>query len=212
MPQKTYRLILVLFFILILKVDFVIAQNPLSAFSPIWNEAKYKKANTGATVKYLSTKEKQILFVLNLVRMNPPLFASTAVKKFPARMGRTDLVKLPEYLSLLDTLNKLKPLPLLYPDSLCWVSARCHAASSGEIGYVGHERVSDKCSAVSRFSGECCHYGYSDPFDIVMSLLIDEGVPSLGHRKILLLKGFTRLGVAIAPHSEYGTNTVLDFD
>jgi hypothetical protein len=189
-----------------------IAQSPLAAYSAAWNNAMYKKANTGAKASYLSSKEKQIIYILNLARMNPPLFASTAVKQFPGRIGDDNLVNHPDYKSLLDTLKKLKPLPLLYPDSLSWVSARCHAASSGENGYVGHERISDKCNAVLHYSGECCHYGYSDPFNIVVSLLVDEDVPSLGHRKILLLKGFSKIGVALAPHKTYGMNTVLDLD
>jgi len=189
-----------------------VAQSPLSSYAAAWNNVMYKKANTAANAKYLSSKEKQIIYILNLARMNPPLFATTAVKQFPGRIGDGNLVKHPDYISLLDTLKKLKPLPLLYPDSLCWVSAKCHATSSGESGYVGHERVSDLCEVASHYSGECCHYGYSDPFSIVLSLLVDEDVPSLGHRKILLLKSFTKLGVALAPHKEYGINAVLDFD
>jgi uncharacterized protein YkwD len=189
-----------------------LAQNPLAKYNAAWNNVIYKKANTAAKANYLSNAEKQIIYILNLARMNPPLFASTAVKQFPARIGDDNLSAHPDFLSLLDTLKKLKPLPLLYPDSLCWVSAKCHATSSGNIGYVGHERVNDACEKLSNYSGECCHYGYSDPFSIVLSLLVDEDVPSLGHRKIMLLKGFTKLGVALAPHTEYGINAVLDFD
>jgi hypothetical protein len=46
--------------------------------------------------------------------------------------------------------------------------------------------------------------------EIVLQLLIDEDVPSLGHRRILLEK-YQTIGVSIQPHSHYGFNAVLDF-
>ncbi|HSC55136.1 MAG TPA: hypothetical protein VLC98_16000 [Phnomibacter sp.] len=188
------------------------AQNPLSRFSTAWNNAAYKKANTAAKANYLDAKEKQVIYILNLARMNPVLFANTVVPKFPARIGDDNLSKHRDYLSLLATLKKTKPLPILYPDSLCWVSANCHAVSSGEASYEGHDRINIICEEKSHFSAECCHYGYSDALDVVVSLLIDEDVPSLGHREILLMQRLTKVGVAFAPHKEYGVNTVLDFD
>jgi uncharacterized protein YkwD len=212
MKQSSCWLAVLLMTTFFFQYFFAIAQSPLAAYSPAWNNAMYKKANTAAKANYLSKQEKQIIYILNLARMNPPLFANTVVKQFPGKIGNRELTKHPDYISLIDTLKKLKPLPLLYPDSLCWLSAKCHATSSGETGYVGHNRVNDMCESVSHFSGECCHYGYADPFSIVISLLIDEDVPSLGHRKILLLKRFTKLGVSLAPHKEYGTNAVLDFN
>jgi len=45
----------------------------------------------------------------------------------------------------------------------------------------------------------------------VISLLIDENVHSLGHRKIMLSNEYTLIGVSLQPHINYGTNTVLDF-
>jgi uncharacterized protein YkwD len=59
--------------------------------------------------------------------------------------------------------------------------------------------------------GECCYYGVEDAFDIIVDLLIDQGVSSLGHRKICLSPSYTELGVSIQPHKTYSSNTVLDF-
>ncbi len=39
----------------------------------------------------------------------------------------------------------IHPLSLLYPDSLCFESAKCHAVSSGQKAYVGHERQTNEC-------------------------------------------------------------------
>ena len=59
--------------------------------------------------------------------------------------------------------------------------------------------------------GENCSYGYNDSESIVMSLLIDEGVASLGHRKNILSKDFKRVGVAIGKHPTYKYCAVMDF-
>jgi len=44
----------------------------------------------------------------------------------------------------------------------------------------------------------------------VIDLLIDCGVSNLGHRKILLSKEYTMMGVSIESHRDYNYNTVLD--
>ena len=52
--------------------------------------------------------------------------------------------------------------------------------------------------------------GSNNPVEIIIHLLIDKDIASLGHRKILLGK-YTSAGVSIQPHAEYRFNTVLDF-
>lgn len=184
--------------------------SPLAAYSAEWQKAEYMACNTGKNSNYFTTSEKEVLWILNMARINPPLFAETVLKKYPERSRRNHLVNVAEYKSLLSTLEKTKQLPLLYPDSLGWVSAKCHAISSGLAGYVGHQRQSSECNEKKRYSAECCDYGSSDPLDIIMDLVIDQGVPSLGHREALL-GPYNRVGISIQPHKGYGTNTVLDF-
>jgi hypothetical protein len=75
---------------------------------------------------------------------------------------------------------------------------------------VGHERKTQDSKLKKHYYGECCDYGHNDALEIVLSLLIDEGIPSLGHRDVCL-SNYVKLGVAIQPHKRYGTNTVLDF-
>ncbi len=185
--------------------------NPLSAYSIKWNDPAYRKANTAAKARYLGANEKQLIFIINLARTNPRLFAETVLKQYPEKTGKDFIKQSAEYKSLMDTLLQIKSLPMLAPDSLCWISAYCHALSSGKQGYAGHERVDEDCMKKQHYYGECCSYGYENPLDIFISLLIDEGVPSLGHRKILLLQGIEQIGISIQPHTTYGTNTVLDF-
>jgi hypothetical protein len=184
--------------------------NPLSKFSNEWNKEDYNKCNTAKDSKYLSANDRNVIWIINMARLNPTLFLNSILlnpnsSEFK-EINRRDFY----YNSLVADLKILSPnqTPLL-PDYKLFNSANCHAYESGKTGYVGHDRQKKKCQA--DFYGECCDYGSSEPIDIVMSLLIDEDVPSLGHRKIMLSNQYTLIGVSSQPHIDYGTNTVLDF-
>lgn len=185
--------------------------SPLARYGNEWNDMKYSRCNTAANAAYMTTPEKEIIYILNLVRSYPALFAKSVLARYPAFSGNNHLVNDAYYFkSLMDTLLSLKPLQLLAPDNTCFTSAKCHATQSGLTGYVGHVRKTQDCISKKYYYGECCDYGRTDPLDIVMSLLIDEGIPSLGHR-IVCLSNYTKIGVSIQPHTKYGTNAVLDF-
>jgi hypothetical protein len=187
-----------------------LAISPLSAYGEEWNNAKYAVCNTAKNAKYMSASEKELIYILNLARINPKLFCNTVVAKYPTISNKGYIKNSDYYTSLVDTMSKLQPLKILAPDSLCYVSAQCHAYNSGLTGYTGHTRDTDKCEQLKHFYGECCDYGYSNPLDIIMALLIDDGVASLGHRYICL-GNYTAIGVSIQPHKTYGTNAVMDF-
>jgi uncharacterized protein YkwD len=206
-----FHLLLLFSFFLICFVSFtpvkhnhtVIPISPLSDYSPIWNNEKYLKCNTAVNANYLTPDEKEVIYILNLARANPELFSNTVIKKYPATHSAY-------YTSLFNDITKLKPLKLLYPDSLCYAGAFCHAVNAGAEGYVGHTRSNEDCNRKWYYNGECCDYGNNNPLDIIMSLLIDEGVASLGHRKICL-SPYNKIGVSIQPHKLYRYNSVLDF-
>ena len=168
-------------------------------FSAAWDDPKYLEANSAMNEDYLTAEEKKIYYYLNLARMNPKLFADTYLGHL--RNSRDAYES-----SLFSELQHLKPMPVLKPDRKLYESAKCHATESGESGYVGHSRR--KCARY--FMGECIQYGLSDALQIISDLLIDQGVSSLGHRKICL-GSYTELGVSIQPHKSYGVNTVMDF-
>ena len=183
--------------------------SPLTDFSDEWNDPKYQACNTAAEVEYLSDEEKNVIYILNLARYNPRLFANTVVKQYPEYNDNAELINITYYQSLLTEMRGMKRLGLLKPDESCYISAECHAYNAGLSGAEGHVRT-DSCSADQYYNGECCDYGHRDPLDIVMSLLIDYGVPSLGHRRICF-NNYKFIGVAIQPHKRWDTNAVLDF-
>src|SRR5215467_1201099 len=101
------------------------SSSPLSKFSSEWNDSKYLKCNTANGTSYMIAKEKEVIYILNLMRSNPRLFANTVVKKYPEYSHNDNLRKVSEYKSLLKTLPNTEPLPILNPDALCFASAEC---------------------------------------------------------------------------------------
>lgn len=186
--------------------------SPLAAYSGEWNNPKYSICNTAEKVIYMNDKEREVIYILNLARTWPKLFANTVLSRYPSLSGNDHLVNNEYYYqTLIKTMLTMNPAPLLYANEKCYKSAECHAKYSGNAGTTGHIRKSADCKAKQQFSGECCDYGNAEPVDIVLSLLIDENVPSLGHRNILL-GYYSGVGVSIQPHLTYRQNTVLDFD
>src|SRR5688500_1593621 len=184
--------------------------SPLADYSAEWNAPRFLKCNTAANIAYLSEKEKELIYIFNLLRMDPVLFSTTVVRHYPERSGQNYLAGIDEYKSLLTDLAGTKPLPLLYADKGLTESAKCHAITSGQKAYEGHERQTEACNKKLDYQGECCDYGESNPLDVLMRLLIDANVPGLGHR-FLCLSEYKFIGVSIQPHREYGSNTVIDF-
>ena len=94
-------------------------------------------------------------------------------------------------------------------------AAAGHARRSGRQGRTGHQGFNKRYDPLmgkpySRI-GENCSYGYGKAMDIVLTLLIDEGVSDLGHRRNILSRHFNSVGVAIRPHKTYRVNCVTSF-
>ena len=157
----------------------------------------------------MNADEKEVIYILNMARKNPGLFASSVVKQYPDKSGQGYIRNSGYYKSLLSGLQKQKPMQSLIPDSLCYESAFCHAQITGKGGIVGHYRNAE-CQKKQYFNGECCDYGHNKPLDVLMAFFIDDGIASLGHRKICL-DSYKKIGVSIQPHASYGHTAVLDF-
>lgn len=108
---------------------------------------------------------------------------------------------------------------MLKPDEGLFKAARYHAKDTGKNGLVGHTSSNGQSFSkrlpkyVKDWSqlAENCSYGYQDAVSIVGQLLLDENVPSLGHRKSILNPKLEFIGVSIQPHTGYNYNCVMDF-
>jgi hypothetical protein len=187
-----------------------------------WSKQEMTECNTAVKIKALSTKEREIYTYLNLARTRPSVFAEMTIKPHLSaweyrNINDSTYIKADTFSmwaqsyydnSLYLLMKNMEPAGLLTFDQKCWESAECHATTVGKAGKVTHDR---EPGCKSYFSGECCHYGSSDPLGIIVDLLIDRNVESLGHRSICLGKCYDELGVSMKPHKTYGNNTTLDF-
>jgi hypothetical protein len=189
---------------------------PNPTFSQGINKEIKKTINTKQTTAsqppkepYFTTGDAGVIEALNWVRANPIRFIEQILLN-PTSEGFVQPEDRDEYFnSLLVDLNHFQPIKTtLTYDPVMYESAMCHAVSSGQKGFVGHERQDGVCK--ENFMAECISYGPYRPIKIVCNLLIDRGVPSLGHRKILLSNRYTRIGVSTQPHATYNHNTVID--
>lgn len=177
-----------------------------------WREPEIDSANTAAEAKFLQPEEREVILITNLVRLYPQIFLQRVlISGFTENISYEDNSY---YRSLIKDLQSQKPLPALQPDETLTRLARDYAISSGKKGFIGHgdfDRRMKKIQCMG-WKGENINYGANDPLDIVVQLLIDNNVPSLGHRKNLLDASYRFIGVGMAPHkSEYRTVCVMDF-
>ncbi|MCB0478248.1 MAG: CAP domain-containing protein [Crocinitomicaceae bacterium] len=171
-----------------------------------------EKANTAKNANYLTEKEQKVVFYHNIARLDGEYFIKNYLEPFMAKT--TEYSKNADYSTLVRELKKIKDLPVLEPAQDLTTMAKEHARTSGKTGHVGHRgynQRSDKyCKDYSHYS-ENCDYGVDDPLEVVIDLLIDEGVSSKGHRKNILDPKVNTIGVGYAPHKTYDVNVVCEF-
>lgn len=200
------------FILHIISFLFVFFINQQYAFAQLkWDQELLEKANTAKDVSYFTEEEKAVVFYCNLVRIDPLLFKNTFMKHYIDSTGISErYVK-----SLLKTLENLPRMPVLYPSASLYSIAKTHATNYGKQGKTGHgdfnkrfEKYFTNCECEV---AENCYYGVTNAFNMVMELLIDEGVSSLSHRKNMLAPDYRTIGVSISPHKLYEKNCVMDF-
>lgn len=178
----------------------------------LFSQTIEEKANTAKDATYLSEKEQKLIMYHNIARLDGVYFIKKYLDPFVAKSS--DYSRNSDYNSLIRILKKTKDLEVLKPAQDLTKMAKEHAVSSGKTGHVGHRgynsRSAKYCKEYSYYS-ENCDYGVDDPLEVVIDLLIDEGVSSKGHRDNILNPEVNTIGVAYAPHSKYSVNVVCEF-
>ena len=117
----------------------------------------------------------------------------------------------------IDFLENQPALPALTEGQLLSLAARDHADEQGERGSEGHvsrdgagpgDRV--KRRGGDSFVAESISYGFADADAVVRQLIIDDGVPSRGHRNLLFTGDFRFAGVGCAEHRRLHYLCVVD--
>jgi uncharacterized protein YkwD len=189
----------------------------------------FAQSNEIDKADYLSLLEKEIVRELNMARLSPRDHASLLEKWKPYYNGK--LLKVPgevaiktkEGVSALNeairSIRSMNPVPRLRPSKGMSLGARDHVkdqGSSGSFQHKGHDG-SQPWDRVNRYGtwqktiGENISYGSDKPRNIVISLMIDDGVPGRGHRKNIFNPDFHVTGVAFGHHANYRTICVITF-
>ncbi len=117
----------------------------------------------------------------------------------------------------IDIFENLQPTTTLIADINLDKPAKYHREDTGPKGIFGHEGSNGE-KFVDRFQrymifngliGENISYGSSTTRDIILQLIVDDGVSSRGHRDNILNPKFKYCGTAFGYHSQYNNMCVL---
>ena len=195
--------------------------------SPDWQS---ERVNTTTGTNYLTHIEREVIIEINMLRTDPAVYARKYLMPVRAYYDG-NLLKYPGDIAIATSegaapleecireLERTSPRSTLSPQKGLVLAARSHAADQAKTGATGHTGSDGSSVGTrlnrhgewSRTAGENISYGYNDARKIVISLLIDDGVPSRGHRTNLLNNSFNVVGIGVGPHREYRNMCVMDF-
>lgn len=166
------------------------------------------------SIPEMKEKEKMLLILINKVRTNPKLFTEQFL--YSSDVNHQGINEQ----ELIDELLNMSPVSLLKTNSRLYNVSLNHARDIGENHIVGHQS-SNGYSLEERLSmadipcsvyAENCIFGYNDPLEIILTLLIDENNEDKNQRRILLSNDFNSVGLVIEPHKdEFVWSCVQDF-
>ena len=155
-----------------------------------------------------------VLRELNLARENPSLYANFVAESRPFYMIEQGHA-VDEAVRFLKRARPLQPLTLSTGMSRA-AADHCAEQVEGQVGHDGSDRSSpgDRISRYGNWSvswGENISYGQKTARGIVLTLIIDDGVRSRGHRKNIFNPKFNYAGAAFGSHARYRTVCSIDF-
>jgi uncharacterized protein YkwD len=177
-----------------------------------WDAEVVRSLHTARNMPWLSEEEQKVILFMNMARHNGSLFAETFVKTY---VEENQVEKTSYLRSLYRDLAKVSELKPLFPEEDLTAVANWHALKSGKTGHVGHRNMKKRFEPLRGNPyyewGENCSYGFDEALTMVITLLIDEDIEGVGHRKNILKESYNSVGVAIRPHKTYRVNCVMDF-
>jgi uncharacterized protein YkwD len=188
--------------------------------------------NTAKEVAYLTALEKEVILEMNKVRTNPKAYISylqeersfyeDALIKRPGEIA----IRTNEGIAAVDEciryLEEVPPAGLLYPSDCLTKAARMlgkHQSETGETGHNGPkgmsmgDRIRSACEKkFFPYLAENVSYGSNTSLRIVLQLMIDDGVPSRGHRENIMNPELNSCGLFFTTHPRYGHLCVIDYE
>ncbi len=185
------------------------------------------KSSAATGTNPLSAPERDLLGEINDARAHPQIYASYLEKLKPMfsgkeyrRTGQPALVTEEGWSAVEDAikfLQTVKPLPPLHFSQGLYLAAQSHVKDQSASGKTGHQG-SDSTLIEQRVKpygswqghiGENITYGDDSARERILMWLIDDGVPSRGHRRRLLSSDFNVAGISCGAHPEFSAMCVL---
>ena len=178
---------------------------------------------------YLSPLEKAVANEMNLARTSPKEYLSLLEqfkKYYDGKLlrlpGETPILTKEGTSAVVEAIRSLrsqKPVSPLSPSKGMTLGAKDHIRDLRTSGASQHEGSdgSQAWDRVNRYGtwqkiiGENISFGHNKAQNIVMTLMIDDGVPNRGHRKNIFNPDFRVVGVAYGDHPAYRTICVITF-
>ena len=171
-----------------------------------WN---LNTVDTARKVDYLSDLEKDVLLEINKARTDPRAYAALYLLQYVKNGNASAAMK-----ECIIEMKNTKALKALQPGKGLALAAKEWVTKQGQGGGVGHGNTGERINKQGLYPhtwGENISYGYNDARKIVIQLLEDDKVPSRGHRKIILSRAYTHVGIGCGPHKIYRFMCVQDF-
>jgi len=171
----------------------------------------------------------EVLAVQNDLRTNPQGFITHLenhlklfkgnICYYPGEIGLMTNEGVAAVKEAINFLKKQKPLGTIEMDENLCKAARDHAEDTGPKGITGHDgsdgsTMSSRVERYCKWEGGLCEnidYGQKPAYRIIMSLLIDDGIKSRGHRTNLFNPNVKFGGIACGYHKTYGMLCVCDY-
>lgn len=174
----------------------------------------------------------ELLYEVNLLRTNPAVYIQHLermrqyfkgnIYQEPGKMALMTNEGVSAVNEAILILQNTNPVISLKISSGLNKACEYHAKMQGPTGQTGHvspdgSKVKDRLLRHGSFLehdwayGENIAYGAETPREIVLQLVIDDGVPSRGHRENLLNSNYDGVGFAFYTHSVYRYMCVIVF-
>ena len=185
--------------------------------------------NTAKNASYLNELEREVVFELNKVRSDPKRYSKECLEdlysaykgKVFAYPGQESTLTKEGNGALMECIQVLRntaPVPILNPAEGLAKASKLLVTDQqfGGIGHITRKGLTpqdrmEKYGEWNICSGEDITYGNFEARQIVISLLIDDGVPDRGHRNNILNPKSRYVGVSFGKHPSYRAMCVIDY-